>query len=63
LVLVECDDPGAQLECADADACVLSRGAAHADAVPTMMKCIIASSVKRPIERRGVMRRKIAASA
>jgi len=56
----ECDDDGAQPACSGEVAAALPWGAMHAAAVPTMMKCIIASSVSIPSERRMVMISKIA---
>ena len=52
-----CDDRGVQSECARkcAAARAMTRGAAQADAVPTTMTCIIASSVSTPNERRAIM--------
>ena len=44
----ECDDDGAQSECAGVSARTLPCGVLHGAAVPTMMKCTIATSASIP---------------
>ena len=52
---LECCDDGAQLACAEVAVRASPRGVLHAAAVPTMMKCAIASRASIPSGRRRVM--------